>query len=164
MRWLELRVPPPAVTALAAAAMAALAWARPAPMPLRVPVLLPGPFLFQVNVVAGIVVALAGVLVTTLSATAILRRKTTLSPFSPEKSSAIVTTGPYRLSRNPIYLGLLMVLAGWSLYLASWASLLVLPAFVAYMNRFQILPEERVLAARFGAAFDAYLTSVGRWI
>ena len=144
--------------------MALTAWAVPAPMPLRTPVLLPGPFLFTLNVLLGVGCAEIGVLVTTVSAFSILRRKTTLSPLSPEKSSTVVTTGLYAVSRNPIYLGLLLVLVGWCLYLANWAAALLLPAFVAYMNRFQIAPEERALSARFGAEFDAYRTSVRRWI
>jgi protein-S-isoprenylcysteine O-methyltransferase Ste14 len=63
-----------------------------------------------------------------------------------------------------MYLGFLLVLAGWCVYLTNWASALLLPAFVAYMNRFQIQPEERALSARFGHQFAGYAKTVRRWL
>ena len=92
------------------------------------------------------------------------RHKTTVNPFTPAKSSSLVATGIYRYSRNPMYLGLFLALLGWGAYLGNWASALLLPAFVAYMNRFQIHPEERVLTESFGPQFLAYARSVRRWL
>jgi protein-S-isoprenylcysteine O-methyltransferase Ste14 len=63
-----------------------------------------------------------------------------------------------------MYLGFLFALLGWAVFLANWASALLLPAFVAYMSRFQIQPEERALAERFGPAYLAYSQSVRRWL
>jgi len=108
-------------------------------------------------VLAGAWVALAGVV-------AFRRHKTTVNPFRPDQSSSLVASGIYRFSRNPMYLGFLLALLGWAAYLANWASALLLPAFVAYMNRFQIKPEERALAERFGPEFLAYCKSVRRWL
>jgi protein-S-isoprenylcysteine O-methyltransferase Ste14 len=76
----------------------------------------------------------------------------------------MVTSGIYRLSRNPMYLGFLFGLTGWAIFLSHVLALALLPAFVAYMNRFQISSEEQALAARFGAEFVAYKDSVGRWL
>jgi protein-S-isoprenylcysteine O-methyltransferase Ste14 len=76
----------------------------------------------------------------------------------------MVTSGVYRHTRNPMYLGMLCLLGAWAAWLGNAAALLGLPAFVAYMNRFQIAPEERALAQRFGAAFDAYAARVRRWL
>jgi protein-S-isoprenylcysteine O-methyltransferase Ste14 len=152
MSRLELRIPPVAVVLIVAAAMAALAYAVPATVPIPAKGTLAG-----VLALLGALVALAGVV-------AFRRHETTVNPFTPEQSSALVATGIYRFSRNPMYLGLLLVLAGWAVYLANWASALLLPAFVAYMNRFQIQPEERALAERFGSQFLNYAQSVRRWL
>lgn len=152
MRSLELRIPPLALAIVVAAVMAVLAYAVPAsvPVPAR-------PAVAAVLVAAGVLVALAG-------AVAFRCHKTTVNPFTPNQSSSLVTTGVYRFSRNPMYLGFLLVLVGWSAYLANWVSALLLPVFVAYMNRFQIQPEERALTERFGQQFLAYAQSVRRWL
>jgi protein-S-isoprenylcysteine O-methyltransferase Ste14 len=68
------------------------------------------------------------------------------------------------MSRNPMYVGLLLLLAGWALHLSHPLALLGLPAFVAYMNRFQIAPEERALRAKFGPAYEDYARAVRRWL
>ena len=63
-----------------------------------------------------------------------------------------------------MYLGFLLALGGWAIFLANAVSALLLPLFVLYMNRFQIAPEERALAARFGQQFEDYRRSVRRWL
>ena len=93
-----------------------------------------------------------------------LRARTTVHPGRPERAGKLVTRGIYRITRNPMYLGLLLMLAGWALALANGLAMVLLPAFVAYMNRFQIRPEEDALRKKFGAAFDAYAGSVRRWL
>jgi protein-S-isoprenylcysteine O-methyltransferase Ste14 len=76
----------------------------------------------------------------------------------------VVTGGVYRISRNPMYLGFLLALAGWAVYLSNAAAAGLLPAFVAYMTQFQIKPEERALLAKFGSEFAQYTSRVRRWI
>ncbi len=107
--------------------------------------------------VAGISLALLGVL-------EFRKSSTTVDPRFPDKSSQLVTTGVYRISRNPMYLGFLVILLGWSLYLVNYIALLLLPAFVAYMTHFQIKPEERVMAQKFSGQFSGYTARVRRWI
>lgn len=153
MSALELRIPPVAVALCAAGGMwlAALA--------------LPGaafafPWRAQVGVaftVFGIVIALAGV-------AAFRKARTTVNPTTPQASSAVVKSGVYRWSRNPMYVGFLLILIGWGVYLSNLVSALVVPLFVAYMNRFQIQPEERALTAKFGAEYTEYRQTVRRWI
>jgi protein-S-isoprenylcysteine O-methyltransferase Ste14 len=92
------------------------------------------------------------------------RAKTTLNPLAPQSASALVASGIYRWTRNPMYLAMLLVLAGWACIVSNGAALAILPLFVAYLNRFQIAPEERALRARFGAAFDDYRRKVRRWL
>lgn len=90
--------------------------------------------------------------------------KTTVNPTKPDATSSLVVKGVYRLSRNPMYFGALLVLVGWALFLAHPLPFLFLPAFVVYMNRFQIVPEERVLSGKFGAEYDRYKQTVRRWL
>jgi len=154
MASLELRIPPVALVLAFAAAMAAVASVVPAPLPIPSPA---GGAVAAGLVVAGGLVAAAGVI-------AFRRNRTTVNPFTPEASSSLVATGIYRFSRNPMYLGFLLALLGWGAFLANWAAALLLPAFVVYMNRFQIGPEERALARRFGRHFTDYSAAVRRWV
>ena len=83
---------------------------------------------------------------------------------APQRSTAVVRTGLYRLSRNPMYLGMALALLG----LAAWSSSLtgyaLVAAFCGYLTRFQIVPEERALLQRFGPEFADYMSQVRRWI
>ena len=88
---------------------------------------------------------------------------TTFSPVSPDRSRHLVVSGVYHLTRNPMYLGTLLVLLALAIWLSSPAAALVSLAYVAYIDRFQIRPEERVLHARFGSAYERYVASVRRW-
>ena len=107
--------------------------------------------------ILGITLALAGVF-------AFRKAKTTVNPTKPEATSTVVATGIYRFTRNPMYLGMLIVLGGWAVFLGNAIPFLLLPMFALYMNRFQIGPEERVLSERFGSQYTAYMQSVRRWI
>jgi len=92
------------------------------------------------------------------------RRRTTTNPMKPEAVSQVVSSGIYRFSRNPMYLGFLLALVGWALWLSNPLAWLLLPMFVLYMNRFQIVPEERVLTEIFGDEYRQYMVRVRRWI
>ena len=92
------------------------------------------------------------------------RARTTVDPRYPEKMSALVTSGIYRVTRNPMYLGMLLTLGGWAFWLGHGLPFLFLPLFVAVLNRWQIAPEERALAQMFGARFAAYRARVRRWV
>jgi protein-S-isoprenylcysteine O-methyltransferase Ste14 len=105
----------------------------------------------------GISAALAGV-------AAFQRAATTVNPMAPERASVMVTSGIYRVSRNPMYLGMLLVLIAWATVLWSPLSLLWSLVFFSYMNHFQIAPEEQALRARFGVAFENYSRTVRRWL
>ncbi|HVE14432.1 MAG TPA: isoprenylcysteine carboxylmethyltransferase family protein [Elusimicrobiota bacterium] len=92
------------------------------------------------------------------------RAKTTVNPMKADTASSLVTTGVYRFTRNPMYLGLLIVLAGWAVFLANPLAVLFLPAFALYITRFQIKPEERILSKLFGSEYASYMSQVRRWI
>lgn len=90
--------------------------------------------------------------------------RTTVNPLAPGRSSVVVTAGIYRVSRNPMYLGMALLLLAWCVYLGNPLALLSVVLFCAYITRFQIIPEERLLLAKFGAPYASYLAQVRRWI
>lgn len=92
------------------------------------------------------------------------RSKTTLNPMNPENTKEIVSSGTYKISRNPMYLGLLLVLIGVAVFLGSLGPFLLLPLFILLMNKLQILPEEQVLEMKFGQPYLDYKNSVRRWL
>jgi protein-S-isoprenylcysteine O-methyltransferase Ste14 len=153
MNALELRVPPVLLVLIAGAFM----WLAAALFP-GFAVSIPWRVILAAGCAAtGAGIALAGVL-------AFRHAHTTVNPTTPEASSSVVTSGIYRRTRNPMYLGFLLLLGAWGVYLASMAAMLLLPLFVLYMNRFQIAPEERALAAKFGTQYGAYMHEVRRWL
>ena len=136
---------------------AALMWGIAAVLPsLRVDVP-------RAGLIAAIFAAL-GILIAGAGLVAFHRARTTANPMRPEAATSLVTTGIYRWTRNPMYLGWLPVLAGWAVYLQHAGALLMVPLFMLYLTRFQIIPEERALAAKFGGQFDAYRQRVRRWL
>ncbi|MCB1984174.1 MAG: isoprenylcysteine carboxylmethyltransferase family protein, partial [Nitrosomonas sp.] len=92
-----------------------------------------------------LLIIMAGIFLIIMSSITFVRLKTTLNPMKPESSSTLIKTGLYRYSRNPIYLGLAVILFGWGVYLSNILTLLFLVGFVLYLNRFQIEPEEKSL-------------------
>ena len=114
----------------------------------------------------GLAVTISGVGILFLLAGgyAFQKAKTTFNPMKPDTASSVVASGIYRVSRNPMYVGFLFALAGWATFLSHPLPFLLLPVFVAYMNRFQISPEERALSAKFGDEYDTYKQGVRRWL
>lgn len=90
--------------------------------------------------------------------------RTTVDPLQPGKASALVTSGIYRHTRNPMYVALAIGLLAWTAWLGHPLSLLGIVAFAAWMNRVQIPAEERALRALFGAEFERYCREVPRWL
>lgn len=108
--------------------------------------------------------AIAGVTLAASGIALFRRARTTINPHKPGATTALVASGPYRFSRNPMYAGMLLVLLAWAAFLAAPLALLGPAAFVLYINRFQIEAEERALTSRFGAEYDAYRSRVRRWL
>jgi protein-S-isoprenylcysteine O-methyltransferase Ste14 len=153
MQTLELKIPPPLVGALVAVSMWVIATQAPV-LPLTETV--------RLTVAGGL--ALLGFAFDATGILAFLRAKTTVNPMQPQKSATLVTTGIYRLTRNPMYVGMLCLLCAWGVFLGSaWVAIGPV-AFVLYINLFQIAPEERMLAVLFGADYADYTARVRRWL
>jgi len=150
---LELKVPPPLVGLAVAAAMWGLSLLVP-PLPLAS--VLTTPF--------AILIALAGTAFDVAALISFRRAKTTINPMKPQRTSSLVASGIYRHTRNPMYVGTLFFLVAWAVYLAQPLALLGPVAFVLYIGRFQIAPEERILSVRFGDEFADYKARVRRWL
>ena len=153
MQALELKIPPVAVVFI----VALLMWFTS-----RFITVLPYSFVGQDFIAWGIYVL--GAFCSLLGVYQFRKAQTTVDPRYPEQVSSLVRAGIYRYSRNPMYLGFLLILLGWAIQLSELLSFVYLPLFVAYMNRFQIIPEERFIASKFGADFIDYQSSVRRWL
>jgi protein-S-isoprenylcysteine O-methyltransferase Ste14 len=106
----------------------------------------------------------AGLAVSALGVVEFRRARTTVDPRIPAASSSLVRSGIYRLTRNPMYVGFGLVLLGWAIYVSNALAFLLLPAYVLYMTRFQIQPEERALGQIFGQEYADYRARVRRWL
>lgn len=153
MNALELKVPPPVVALVLALAMWAVSRLT---------------LTFEVDaslrIAVAISIALIGGAFSAAGITAFRRAQTTLNPMKPETASSLVTSGIYRVTRNPMYVGLLFVLVGWAAFLCAPWALAGPVVFVAYMTRFQIAPEEKALMSAFGEAYASYNARVRRWL
>jgi protein-S-isoprenylcysteine O-methyltransferase Ste14 len=151
--FLELKIPPP----LVAIVVALLMWLTSRAIgPFDVPHVL--------RVSAALAFVVIGLGFDLAGLVSFVRAKTTVNPIKPASTSTLVITGVYRVTRNPMYLGLLLVLLGWATFLANGVAYLLALLFVPYIDRFQIAPEERVLSAKFGTEFSAYQARVRRWL
>ncbi|MGY0218219.1 methyltransferase family protein [Endozoicomonadaceae bacterium StTr2] len=153
MKQLELKIPPVIVVFLVAVAM----WLMAKVMPRIV-------LSFEARYLILLAFNLVGFLIALSGVRAFRKAQTTVNPVKPDTASSLVSGGIYRFTRNPMYLGMLFSLGGWGLFLGSIYSLIWLPVFILYMNRFQIQPEERALGQLFGDEFKAYCSRVRRWI
>ena len=150
---LELRIPPLALTAAIAVAIALVTVYAPL---VRLP--------FPGQKYASAALVLIGFLLAAVGVAQFRRSRTTVNPLSPNQASTVVTTGLYRVSRNPMYLGMALVLLGVAAWGSALAGYLLVVGFCWYLTRFQIIPEERALLAAFGEEFAQYMGRVRRWI
>jgi protein-S-isoprenylcysteine O-methyltransferase Ste14 len=144
MQWLELKIPPVGVALIAAGMMWLTARALPS---LSVPIT-------HRAIFAGCVF-LFGIVLGILGIVSFRRANTSVHPMKLELTSSLVTGGIYRISRNPMYLGIAVALFGCGIYLSNVVALAFVAVFIWYMNRFQILPEERNLERQFGEQFTS---------
>lgn len=149
---MELKVPPVLVFGFFALAMYVLATFLPV-----------GFFDFTGRMVLSVVLASLGTLAGLIALFQFFKGGTTIDPRNPKKTKALVTSGIFQMTRNPMYLGLLLLLLAFGTYLGNAFNTLTAAGFVSYMNKFQIIPEERLLLAAFGKRYREYTTLVRRW-
>ncbi len=150
---LETKVPPPVVFLILAFAMAALARFSPH-----------APFDPSVRIPLAFAIIALGLMIGLLAFLHFQTAKTTLDPVKIDAASALVTEGVYRFSRNPMYLGLTIMLVGWAIFLAAPWTAIGPAVFIAYITQYQIEPEERALTKKFGGAYRQYQLQTRRWI
>jgi protein-S-isoprenylcysteine O-methyltransferase Ste14 len=149
---LELKIPPPIVALLAGTLMWALGrW-------------LPGASFGPVPWALVLALAVFGIAIGVSGFIGFRAKGTTIDPHKPDRATALVTGGVYRVTRNPMYLGLSLVLLAWALRLGAATAFVGPPLFLAWIRRFQVGPEERVLTALFGTEYQAYCARVRRWL
>lgn len=150
---LDHRIPPPVVALVAAVGAVAATMLVPA-----AGFGFPGSRALAAGLVAlGVGIDLAGLL-------EFRRARTTVNPLRPRNAATLVTGGVYRVTRNPMYLGLAVSLTGIAAWDANVLAAAFVPLFCAYVTRFQIRPEERALRDLFDDEYDAYASRVRRWI
>mgnify|MGYP003673557609 CR=1 FL=1 len=152
MSMLNLKVPPPVVLLISAVLMWLISERFPTNNEPQFRLLI-APILAGL----GLSIAVSGIL-------SFRREATTVSPLTPERATSLVIVGIYKFTRNPMYLGLLLILIAWSVFLFSLYSALMLIVFVLYLTEFQIKPEEKALTTLFDDEYVAYTKSVRRWV
>jgi protein-S-isoprenylcysteine O-methyltransferase Ste14 len=150
---MKLKIPPPVLVILFGLMIwwpSTIAW-------------VPG-FEFPGQAYLALLVLAGGLALDLLSLLAFRRNNTTINPLKPESAQQLVTTGLNRFSRNPMYLGLLLMLTAVAIYSGSLLGFVGLPIFVIAINYLQIGPEEEALEARFGDTYLTYKANVRRWL
>lgn len=150
---LNLKIPPVAQGLIAAS----LIWVCSKYIPLY-------QFVIPYQIIFLSIMSVVGVIIVLASGYAFRKMGTTVDPRYPDKVSALVVFGIYKYSRNPMYVGMLLVLLGVAIYFGAISGFIVPVAFVFFITKFQIKPEEEALKEKFGEDYERYLTSVRRWI
>ena len=151
MKNLELKIPPAIVWLICALIMWGIAH------------LLPFGALPHLPTVA-ITFTMIGVGVGLAALWSFYKARTTINPLDPSQATHFVSKGIYQLSRNPMYVGLVCCLLAWAIWLSYLLTWIGIPLFIAYMTRFQIIPEERALRLKFAKEYENYCLKVRRWL
>lgn len=153
MRFLELRVPPLAWLVFFGSLMWVCATLSPALA-----------FNFPFQKTLALIISTAGGLVIVAGVQAFRKAQTTVNPLQPSTSSQLVTNGVYQQTRNPMYVGMALILSAWFLTLGNIVNVVFVLGFVSCITNLQILPEERILTESFGEEYLAYMGRVPRWL
>lgn len=150
---LKLKIPPP----FYALSVALIMWLASQYFPIATLIVAPW------NMLGIALVVLAAVMDFT-SLYLFFKKKTTPNPMKPEFTTGLVTNGMYKISRNPMYLGMLMMLIGFAIFLGQLSPFLIIPLFYVVITEMQIKPEEEMLEQKFGTEYIEYKTKVRRWL
>lgn len=152
MRALELLIPPPIVALCVAFTMWSISSSTELPS-------------FELTrLPLATLLAVVGITFDLLGLSSFRKANTTINPMKPQKTSSVVSSGIYQVTRNPMYIGLFFILSGWAVFLWSWLALIGPFVFAFYISRFQIKPEEETLKQLFGTEYLNYQQKVRRWL
>ncbi len=157
MDWLNTKVPPP----IAGLLTGVIIWALNNKAPFVIDGLIDKTLLQKI--ICGVLITLA-VIFDGCALYLFRKSNTSINPISPNKTSTFVSAGIYRISRNPMYVGMALLITAWGCWLATWWTIPCLFGFIAYITRFQILPEERALNEKFGSEFTTYKAKTRMWL
>jgi protein-S-isoprenylcysteine O-methyltransferase Ste14 len=150
---MSLLIPPPLVMVMFGAAMWGLSRFLPE-----------GHISFSFQVPMAIALLVVGGFLIGISVASLVLARTTVNPLKPSKASSLVTDGVFGISRNPIYVGDLFILAALVVWLGNLLNIVLLVVFAWYITTFQIQPEERALSALFKEQYSSYCSRVRRWL
>ena len=153
MSALEHRIPPPVIGLITVALMWSVSSLGPS-IPLAAE--------HRHWLVAGLI--LIGICFDLFGILAFRKLRTTVNPLKPERASSLVVDGIYRITRNPMYVGMGFLLLAWAVHLSAWLPFAFIPLFVLFLTRFQIVPEERILQKIFAEEYARYRARVRRWL
>ena len=122
------------------------------------------PFTFSYRIVLSVFIVVIGLACAIPSFRLFAKHKTTISPFTPLETTALVTVGMYRYSRNPMYLGLVLLNIAATIFFGTWLGIIIVATFIFLLNFLQIIPEEEALLDIFGEEYIEYKKKVRRWI
>ena len=122
------------------------------------------PFTFGYRIALSVFIVVIGLACAIPSFRLFAKHKTTISPFTPSETTALVTVGMYRYSRNPMYLGLVLLNIAATIFFGTWLGIIIVATFIFLLNLLQIIPEEEALLDIFGEEYIEYKKKVRRWI
>ncbi|MFL2721467.1 MAG: methyltransferase family protein [Gammaproteobacteria bacterium] len=112
----------------------------------------------------GFIIILVGLMIIFIAARQFKAVDTTINPIKPENASVLVNKGIFSYSRNPMYLGMLLIIIGFSIIHNLMAIIAIMPIWIIYMTYFQIIPEEEAMKILFKEDFVNYCIKTRRWI
>lgn len=150
---MELKIPPPIVAAIFALTMWGVATTATF-----------AALTIELSWVVSLVLLVIALTIDLLALMSFQMAKTTINPMQPHKASQLVVVGVYKFTRNPMYLGLGIIMLAIVIWFSNLINIALLFTFVWYITRYQIIPEERVLVELFGDDFKDYQANVRRWL
>ena len=121
-------------------------------------------YVFEYQSMLSIAIFISGLMILFSAVSLFKEKETTVNPMSPEKASSLVVDGIFKYTRNPMYLGMSVVLLSISIQFNLIGGLLILLLFVGYITVFQIIPEEEAMEENFGEEYLSFKRSTRRWI
>ena len=119
---------------------------------------------FNYQGLLSLLMILIGLIIIVIGVKTFNKSDTTINPLNPREVSYLVTNGVFSYTRNPMYLGMVIILLGVTVYNGVYIGMIVLPCFILYITEFQIKPEEEAMEEIFAGDYTDYLKRVRRWL